>query len=84
MLTLKDQSKKTRKKLEKTVPEREHINVSHAARKNAKGNLKTDKKKNGRAVTSGKVSKVKSKKQFNKKMKTDGKMLAVKKLVNGK
>lgn len=86
MLTMKDHSKKARKKLEKTMPEREDINVRHATKKKVKGGQKSDRKVNGKVILNGKVGKVKSKKKFDKTMKTEGKKIkkAVKKVVNGK
>ncbi len=88
MLTMKEHSKKAKKQLEKTVPEREDISVKHAARKKVNGKNKTIVKKqsNGKTVQSGKVGKLKSKKKLNKTMKTEGKKLAVKRKasINGK
>lgn len=67
------------------MPEREDINVSHAAKKKVKANQKYDKKKsNGKTIQNGRVGKVETKKKFNKTMKTAGKNMAVKNLSNGK
>ncbi|KAG4079111.1 hypothetical protein HA402_001082 [Bradysia odoriphaga] len=84
MLTMKEHSKKAKKKLEKTVPEREDISVKHAARKHVKANKFNKNKVNGKPIQNGKVSKVKSKTKFKKTMKTEGKKIVVKKVVNGK
>lgn len=84
MLTMKENSKKPKKKLLKTVPEREDINVTHAAKKNVKVDRKIGKKNvNGKSIQNGKIGKVKSIKKLNKTMKTAVKKMAVKK-VNGK
>lgn len=83
MLTMKENSKKAKKKLLKTVPEREDINVTHAAKK-VKVDRKIGKKNvNGKSIQNGKIGKVKSIKKLNKTMKTAVKKMAVKK-VNGK
>lgn len=88
MLTMKEHSKKAKKKLEKTIPEREDISVKHAAgKKRMNRNADKNKRKaNGKTVQNGKVGKVKSKKKFNKTMKktSNDKKKAVKNLLNGK
>lgn len=86
MLTMKEHSKKAKKKLEKTMPEREDINVTHAARKvKGKTNKQIDKKKlNGKTIQNGKVGKVKLKNKFNKTMKTEGKKQMAVTKSNGK
>lgn len=72
--------------MEKTIPEREDISVKHAARKHVvKASKKIDKKMlNGKRIQNGKVGKVKSQTKFTKTMKTEGKKMAAKKVVNGK
>lgn len=85
MLTMKEHSKKAKKQLEKTIPEREDISVKHAARKHVKGNKKIVKNKSkGKQIQNGKVGKVKSNKKFKKTIKTEGKKMIAKKVVNGK
>lgn len=84
MLTMKEHSKKAKKKLEKTVPEREAISVKHSAGNKSKFNQLNDKKKsNGKPIQNGKVGKVKLKKKFNATMKTEGRKMIVKKSVKG-